>query len=92
MPVAPACFNTAVPGIWYWGLKVVLADGRTREVSAALYALVAELDGSFSAGYGIGQLKREQLLAYHPAVEVEMMRRIKAALDPEGIFNPGKIL
>ncbi len=66
-----------------------------REAAAAtedLYALVAELDGSFSAEHGVGQLKREHLLAYRPAVEIEMMRRVKAALDPEGIFNPGKML
>jgi len=60
-------------------------------ISAALYALVAELDGSFSAEHGVGQLKREQLLMYRTQVEVDMMRRIKAALDPKGIFNPGKI-
>jgi len=67
-------------------------ESQAGEISAALYALVAELDGSFSAEHGIGQLKREHLLAYRPAVEVEMMRRIKAALDPAGILNPGKIL
>ncbi len=67
-------------------------EAATAQISAALYALVAELDGSFSAEHGVGQLKRDQLLRYRPAVEVEMMRRIKQALDPDGVFNPGKIL
>jgi len=67
-------------------------DSKLGDISAQMYTLVAELDGSFSAEHGVGQLKRDQLLAYRPEVEVEMMRRVKAALDPQGILNPGKVL
>jgi len=53
---------------------------------------VQELGGSFSAEHGIGSLKREQLVATQPAVATELMRRIKAAFDPAGIMNPGKVI
>jgi FAD/FMN-containing dehydrogenase len=48
--------------------------------------------GSISAEHGIGALKRTELTRYKSAVELNMMRAIKAALDPLGIMNPGKIL
>ena len=48
--------------------------------------------GSISAEHGIGALKREELVRYKAPVELDMMRAIKAALDPLGIMNPGKIL
>lgn len=48
--------------------------------------------GSISAEHGIGQLKRDLLPRYKDPVEMILMRRIKAALDPDGIMNPGKVL
>ena len=39
-----------------------------------------------------GSLRREEIARYKPAIEIELMRRIKAALDPQGIMNPGKLL
>jgi FAD/FMN-containing dehydrogenase len=57
-----------------------------------VYDLVTELGGSFSAEHGIGQLKREELTRYKPEVEVELMRRIKRALDPGDLLNPGKVV
>lgn len=48
--------------------------------------------GTISAEHGIGQLKRDDLLRYKPAVEIAMMRAIKRALDPEHLLNPGKVL
>ncbi len=58
----------------------------------AIFDLVAQLDGSISAEHGIGQMKREALVRYKPAVEIDVMRAIKHALDPKGILNPGKLL
>jgi FAD/FMN-containing dehydrogenase len=57
-----------------------------------VYDLVAQLGGSFSAEHGIGRLKRDELKRYRPAVEVELMRRIKLALDPDNLLNPGKVI
>ncbi len=48
--------------------------------------------GSISAEHGIGQLKRDELLRYKSPVEMDLMRRIKQALDPQGLMNPGKVL
>jgi FAD/FMN-containing dehydrogenase len=53
---------------------------------------VHAVGGSISAEHGIGQLKRDVLPRYKDPVEMEMMRRIKATLDPQGIMNPGKVL
>jgi FAD/FMN-containing dehydrogenase len=48
--------------------------------------------GSFSAEHGIGVHKRQELLRYRTAAEIEVMRTLKRALDPRGILNPGKLL
>jgi FAD/FMN-containing dehydrogenase len=53
---------------------------------------VDAMHGSISAEHGIGALKRDDLARYKAPVELDMMRAIKAALDPLGIMNPGKIL
>jgi FAD/FMN-containing dehydrogenase len=57
-----------------------------------VHDLVARHGGSFSAEHGVGQLKRGDLVRYKSPVEVAVMRAIKAALDPAGIMNPGKVL
>jgi len=48
--------------------------------------------GSFSAEHGIGRLKVEELQRYASPVELDLMRLIKQAFDPNGIMNPGKVL
>jgi D-lactate dehydrogenase (cytochrome) len=64
----------------------------TREdaVHHAVHDIVAALGGSISAEHGIGVAKREEIQRYKSAVEIALMRRIKTALDPKGIMNPGK--
>ena len=57
-----------------------------------VYDLVAAARGSISAEHGIGQLKRSELPRYKDGVEIELMRRVKAALDPRGVMNPGKVI
>lgn len=61
-------------------------------VKDAVYDLVAEMEGSFSAEHGVGRLKRDELLRYRPRESIDAMRKLKAALDPLGIMNPGAIL
>jgi FAD/FMN-containing dehydrogenase len=48
--------------------------------------------GSISAEHGVGQRKRDLLPAYKSTVELNLMRRIKQALDPQNLLNPGKVL
>ena len=54
--------------------------------------VVAEFEGSISAEHGIGQLKRDSFLHYTPDLDINLMRQLKAVLDPNGIMNPGKLL
>ncbi len=61
-------------------------------VNARIHALVLELGGSISAEHGVGRLKREEIARIKSATEMELMRTLKAALDPKGILNPGKVL
>mgnify|MGYP000420302332 FL=1 len=63
-----------------------------KPMNQAVHEVVRALDGSISAEHGIGQLKRDELLATAPPVAIDLMRRIKAAFDPAGIMNPGKVL
>ena len=61
-------------------------------VTSAIYQLATGLGGSFSAEHGVGQLKRDYLLQYRDAREIELMRTLKGALDPLNILNPGKVI
>ena len=65
---------------------------RTEEVNRVVHDSVARFNGSISAEHGLGQTKREEITRYKSALEMEMMRSIKRALDPLGIMNPGKVL
>lgn len=65
---------------------------RWHEVTDIVHEIADELDGSFSAEHGIGLLKLREMTRYKSPVELEMMRSIKAAWDPDNIMNPGKVL
>ena len=65
---------------------------RAEPVQRLVSDVVAGLGGSISAEHGIGRLKRAELAARKPAVELGLMRTLKAALDPKGILNPGAVL
>jgi FAD/FMN-containing dehydrogenase len=71
------------------------AEGFTEnaeEVHRIVYEIVARYGGSIAAEHGVGRLKREALRSYRGGVELELMRALKAALDPMGLMNPGKVL
>lgn len=74
------------------GMDKVQYLGMWDAMSDAVHALVAEMNGSISAEHGIGQMKRAALVQHKSAVELDVMRAIKRALDPTGILNPGKML
>ncbi|NBB93336.1 MAG: FAD-binding protein [Gammaproteobacteria bacterium] len=57
-----------------------------------VFDAVQRYRGSIAAEHGIGQLRAAELAGRTDAVRLELMRRLKSALDPEGLFNPGKIL
>lgn len=57
-----------------------------------VHDIVADMGGSVSAEHGIGILKIHEMARYKSEVELDLMRRIKTALDPQGIMNPGKVL
>ena len=62
------------------------------DIMHAVNDIVRELGGSFSAEHGVGRLKPDMMAEWRGGVELETMRRIKAALDPLGLMNPGKLL
>jgi FAD/FMN-containing dehydrogenase len=61
-------------------------------MSAAVHSIVSDMGGSIAAEHGVGRLKRPWLPHYKSAVEMDLMRSIKAALDPKGILNPGVVV
>jgi FAD/FMN-containing dehydrogenase len=65
---------------------------RWEEMNRIVHDIVVEMKGSISAEHGIGRLKKGELRHYKAPLEIELMRRIKQAIDPQGIMNPGNIL
>jgi FAD/FMN-containing dehydrogenase len=72
------------------GSEALLA--RRDEVNRVVYGVLDALGGSISAEHGLGQLKREEIRRHKDALELELMRTLKQALDPKGLMNPGKVL
>lgn len=65
---------------------------RSHDIMDCVNAIVRDLDGSFSAEHGIGRLKTDMMEEWRGGAELDAMKRIKAALDPAGLMNPGKVL
>jgi FAD/FMN-containing dehydrogenase len=61
-------------------------------VNRIVYDAVAALGGSISAEHGLGQLRRDEAARHKSGVEMDLMRALKRALDPQGLMNPGKVL
>ncbi len=64
----------------------------TAAINRLVHDGVARFGGSISAEHGLGQLKRDEIQRYKSQLELELMRKLKRALDPHGIMNPGKVL
>jgi glycolate oxidase len=67
-------------------------EARDDAVRADLYATALELGGTVTGEHGIGTARRDWLERQRGADAVAVMRRIKNALDPLGLLNPGKVL
>ncbi|MEM8986903.1 MAG: FAD-binding oxidoreductase, partial [Pseudomonadota bacterium] len=65
---------------------------RWEEMQRIVHDIVAGFDGSISAEHGLGRMKRDEITRYKSQVELDMMRAVKAAFDPQGLMNPGKVL
>jgi glycolate oxidase len=88
-----ACFGHAGDGNIHVNIMVKHSDAmpRAREAERALFEGVVALEGSISGEHGIGFTKAAYLHLELSAVEIALMKRVKAAFDPRGILNPGKI-
>lgn len=74
------------------GQNEAFIEQHEHQLNGIVYEVVARLGGSISAEHGLGQLKREAIREYKDPLELELMRTIKQALDPEGLMNPGKVI
>jgi FAD/FMN-containing dehydrogenase len=74
------------------GMNRVIFLSSWEAMNAAVHEIALDLGGSISAEHGIGRLKRDLLPHAKPPIELELMRKVKAAFDPNGILNPGKLL
>src|SRR6516162_8166391 len=63
-----------------------------QEFNDIVHGVVREFAGSISAGHGVGRLKRDEITHYKAPIEIELMRRVKRALDPDNIMNSGKLV
>ncbi|MGE0312639.1 MAG: FAD-binding oxidoreductase [Lautropia sp.] len=77
------------PGVVDGGAAFLDAQSSINRIA---HDAVVRFGGSISAEHGLGVLRRDESARYKSAVEMRMMRAIKAALDPQGLMNPGKFL
>jgi|CXWL01.1.fsa_nt_gi FAD/FMN-containing dehydrogenase len=86
------CFGHVGDGNLHYNVGDAALLARRAEVSRIVYDQVAALEGSISAEHGLGQMKREEIKRHKDALELELMRSVKRALDPQGLMNPGKVI
>jgi glycolate dehydrogenase FAD-linked subunit len=89
------CFGHAGDGNIHVNIMVTPGDEdemrRAHEAERALFEGVVALEGSISGEHGIGFVKAKYLSLELDPQTIALMRRVKAAFDPEGLLNPGKI-
>ena len=66
--------------------------GRQAGMNRIVHDIVDRYGGSISAEHGLGVLRRDEAARYKSPVEMALMRSVKAAIDPAGLMNPGKVL
>jgi len=79
-------------------VNLLMADDRSHwhddmeRAQLELYATVKELGGTLSGEHGIGLKRKAYLPRFLDAAQLDLMRRVKSAFDPNGILNPGKLV
>jgi len=87
------CFGHVGDGNLHYNVgDAALLAAQRDAVNRVVYDEVAALGGSISAEHGLGQLKREEITRHKDPLELELMRAVKRALDPQGLMNPGKVI
>jgi FAD/FMN-containing dehydrogenase len=86
------CFGHVGDGNLHYNIGPPALVAQRDAVNRVVYEAVERLGGSISAEHGLGQLKREAIRSQKSPLELELMRVLKTALDPNGLMNPGKVL
>jgi FAD/FMN-containing dehydrogenase len=81
-------FNVSQPP----GMDKAAYLARWEDMNRVVHDIVAGMSGSFSAEHGIGMLKVGEMKHYKDPVELDLMRRLKHAIDPQNLMNPGKVV
>jgi FAD/FMN-containing dehydrogenase len=74
------------------GMDPKLFRSRAQEIHAIVHRIVVEMNGSIAAEHGIGRYKVGLLRMVKSELELDMMRKIKKAFDPNNILNPGRVI
>jgi FAD/FMN-containing dehydrogenase len=94
----PLIFGHVGDGNLHFNCHAPVGWGKTQfaphieAISSAVYDLVTAYSGSISAEHGIGRIKVDELAHYRSRTELDVMRQLKRALDPQNIMNPGKVI
>ncbi|MDA9431979.1 FAD-binding oxidoreductase [Bradyrhizobium sp. CCBAU 51627] len=67
-------------------------DETAQRIRRAMNDVANSLRGTFSAEHGVGRTLTGEMIRYKPPVELALMRAVKQAFDPSGLFNPGRVL
>ncbi len=96
--MTPVAFGHVGDGNLHYTLSYTDKEKNTELLAAPaaanqlMYEALAKIGGSISAEHGLGRLKRDEIKQYKSVIELDLMRALKAALDPQNIMNPGRVL